>query len=115
MVCLTLVDGRKGVGDTLVLVTAYGEPLSFTELLFLAKHYFDSEASCYPIEEGYRGKAMLMNAINEIACGVPFDKVLEHYGLKRKGKKLNIVDKRKRSAPETIGAHEKPVYTHDLV
>jgi len=38
-----------------------------------------------------------MNAINEISQGVPFEKVLERYKLKRKGKGLNVVDKRKRA------------------
>ena len=97
MVLLTLVDGKKGFGDILVLVTAYNEPLSFSEWLFLGKCYLDSEAVYYPIQEGYIGKAMLMNAINEISQGVPFEKVLERYKLNRKGKGLNIVDKRKRA------------------
>jgi len=97
MVLLELVDGKKGFGDILVLVTAYNEPLSFGEWLFLGKCYLDSEAVYYPIQEGYIGKAMLMNAINEISQGVPFEKVLERYKLKRKGKGLNVVDKRKRA------------------
>jgi hypothetical protein len=97
MVLFTLVDGKKGFGDILVLVTAYNEPLSFGEWLFLGKCYLDSEAVYYPIQEGYIGKAMLMNAINEISQGVPFEKVLERYKLKRKGKGLNVVDKRKRA------------------
>ena len=97
MVLLELVDGKKGFGDILVLVTAYNEPLSFGEWLFLGNCYLDSEAVYYPIQEGYIGKAMLMNAINEISQGVPFEKVLERYKLKRKGKGLNVVDKRKRA------------------
>jgi hypothetical protein len=48
----------------------------------------------YPISRGNIGKAMFLNAINELACGVPFDRVLEHYGLKRK-KGLKVIDKRK--------------------
>jgi len=80
----------------LVLVTSYSEALSFSEWLFIGKCYLDSEASYYPISEGYLGKAMLLNALNELSHGVPFDKVLERYKLKRKGKSLNVVDKRKR-------------------
>ena len=95
MVLLTLVDGKKGLGDILVLLTAYEEPLTFSEWLFLGKCYLDSEANYYPIQSGYVGKAMLMNALNEISHGVPFDKVLERYKLKRKGKNLKIIDKRK--------------------
>lgn len=97
MVILTLVDGRKGPGDVLPLVTSYEQPLSFAEWLFLGKCYLDSEHSYYPISEGYVGKAMLLNALNELAHGVPFDRVLERYGLKRKAK-LNIVDKRRNVA-----------------
>jgi hypothetical protein len=115
MVRLTLVDGRKGIGDTLVLVTANEEPLSFSEWLLLGKYYLDSETSYYPIEDGYIGKAMLLNALNELACGVPFDRVIERYGLKRKAKKLNIVDKRKRSTLEVVEFQKKPVYIHDLL
>jgi hypothetical protein len=95
MVLFTLVDGKKGPGDILVLVTAYNEPLSFGEWLFLGKCYLDSEAMYYPIREGFIGKAMLLNAINEISQGVSFEKVLERYKLKRKKKSLNIIDKRK--------------------
>ena len=59
MVLLTLVDGKKGPKDILVLLHAYGEPLTFAEWLFIGKCYLDSEASYYPIKEGYRGNAML--------------------------------------------------------
>jgi len=97
MVLLVLVEGKKGPGDVLVLVNAYNEPLSFAEWLFIGKCYLDSEASYYPISEGYLGKAMLLNALNELAHGVSFDKVLERYKLKRKEIDLNIMDKRKRS------------------
>jgi hypothetical protein len=93
MVLLTLVDGKKGPGDTLVLVTVYNEPLSFAEWLFIGKQYLDSEASYYPIEKGYLGRAMLLNALNELACGVPLNRVLDRYGLKGR-KNLNIIDKR---------------------
>ena len=95
MVLLTLADGKKGPNDILVLLTAYNEPLTFAEWLFIGKCYLDSEDSYYPIKEGYIGKAMLMNALNEVAFGVDIEKVLEHYKLKRKGKGLKIIDKRK--------------------
>ena len=95
MALLILVDGKKGPGDIVVLVTAYNEPLSFAEWLFIGKCYLDSEASYYPVQNGFLGKSMLINALNELAHGVPFDKVLKRYKLKRKGKPLNIIDKRK--------------------
>jgi len=95
VVLLTLVDGKKGLGDTLVLVTAYNEPLTFAEWLFIGKCYLDSEASYYPIQKGYLGEAMLVHALDEISRGIPFDKVLERYKLKRKGRGLKIIDKRR--------------------
>ena len=95
MVLLTLVDGKKGPNDILVLVTAYNEPLTFAEWLFIGKCYLDSEASYYPIKEGYIGQAMLIHAINELALGVDFEQVLKRYKLRRKGKNLKVIDKRK--------------------
>lgn len=106
MVLLTLVDGRKGPKDVLVLVTAYNEPLSFSEWLFIGKCYLDSEASYYPVSEGYLGKAMLLNALNELAHGVSFDKVQERYGLKRKSKTIRIVDMRKSVFGSSKKLHE---------
>ena len=94
MVVFTLFDGRKGPNDILVKVDAYGEVMTFAQWLFLAKCFLDSEASYYPVENGFIGKAMLMNAFNEISQGVPLDRVLRRYKLSKKG--LVIQDKRKR-------------------
>ena len=96
MVLFELVDGRKGDDDTLVLITAYGEPLSFHELLFILKHYFNSEHGYYPVSKGNLGKGMLLSAINCVAVGVPLETVLRRFKLYRKTRKLNIIDKRKR-------------------
>jgi len=104
MVVLTLVDGKKGEGDILVLVTSYDEPLSIAEILYINKCVLDSEAMYYPISEGYIGKAYFLNAINELACGVPFERVLEKYGLKRK-KSLKIIDKRKQKQSGNLPAN----------
>lgn len=92
MAVLTLVDGKKGPGDILVLVTSYEQPLTFAEILFINKCVLDSENMYYPISHGNIGKAMFLNALNEISCGVPFERVLEHYGLKRKPS-LTVIDK----------------------
>ena len=94
MVVLHLIDGKKGPYDVLVLVEAYTEPLSLPELLFIIKSVLDSEDSYYPVNGGRLGKAMFLSAIIELACGVPFERVLERYGLNRK-KGLKIIDKRK--------------------
>ena len=95
MVVITLVNGRKGPNDVLVKVASYNEVLTFAQWLYIGKWYLDSEASYYPIEKGFIGKAMLMNAFNEISQGVPFEMVLKHYKLTKKG--LIIKDKRKRT------------------
>lgn len=79
----------------MVLVTANGEPLSFAEWLFIGKCYMDSEASYYPVSEGYIGPCMLVEALLELSHGVKFGMVLEKFKLKRKGTSLQIVDKRK--------------------
>jgi len=52
MAILTLVDGKKGLGDILVLVTSYDEPLSIAEILFINNCILDSEAMYYPISKG---------------------------------------------------------------
>lgn len=111
MVLLKLVEGKKGPNDIVILVTAYDQPLSFAEWLFIGKCYLDSEASYYPVSEGYIGKAMLLNALNELAHGVDFERVLERYKLDRKGKKLTIVDMRK-----AVSTSEKPMKKlHDIL
>lgn len=96
MVLFTLVDGRKGEKDTLVLITAYGKPMNVQELLFILKHFFDSEYSYYPVSKGYLGKGMLLSAIGCVAVGVPLNTVLKKFRLGRKTKKLTIIDKRKK-------------------
>jgi len=103
MVQFVLENGKKGPSDTLVKVISYGEVLSFSEILFLLKHYFESEDSYYPISKGFRGKAMLLSAIFEVACGRDLDLVLKDYKLDRKGK-LTILDKRK-----AVSSSEKPI------
>ena len=106
MVLFILENGRKGPNDIIVKVVSYGEVFSLAEFLFLAKQIFDSEASYYPVSEGFIGKAMLLNALNELSHGVSFERVLERYKLKRKGKSLNIVDKRN---PEASKPSAKPI------
>jgi len=92
MVKLELVKGRKGPNDKLILVTAYGEPLSFSDLLFILKHYFESEESYYPKPEN-QGSCYLMKAILEIYSGLPFNDVLKRYQLDRKMKKTLVIEK----------------------
>lgn len=88
-----VVKGHKGPNDKLVLVTSYGEPLSFSDLLFILKTYFESEDSYYPIEEGFQGKAMLLKAIIDVYSGIPLERVLKAYKLDRKAGKTLIIDR----------------------
>jgi len=106
VVKLTLVDGHKGVDDVLVLVDAQAEPLAFSQLLFILKHYFDSEDSYYPQAKGNDGKAYLLKAIIDVYSGVPFEKILRRYNLENK---LDIVDRRKKenAVPTQVRRIEK--------
>jgi len=89
MVKLLVVKGKKGDGDKLVLVYANEEPLTFSNLLFILKHYFESEDSYYPRANGFDGRLMLMKAILEIYSGMPLEKVFRDYQLKNKIEKLH--------------------------
>lgn len=92
MVKLEIVPGRKGPNDKLVLVTAYGEPLSFSDLLFILKHYFESEESYYPKPKS-QGSCYLMKAILEVYSGLPYNDVLKRYQLDRKMNKTLVIEK----------------------
>jgi hypothetical protein len=92
MVRLELVPGRKGPDDKLVLVYAYGEPLTFTELLIILREYFRSEDSYYP-KPIKQGSTYLMKAILEVYSGLPLDDVLKRYQLDRKTKKPLVTER----------------------
>jgi len=93
MVLFRVVSGNKGVKDKVVLVWSYGEPLTFADLLFLLKTYFESENAVYPVCEGYQGKCMLMKAILEVYSGIPLEKVCKFYKLKPKAKIIEEIGK----------------------
>jgi len=92
MVKLEVVRGRKGPNDKLVLVYAYGEPLSFSDILFLLRYYFQSEESYYPKPKN-QGSCYLMKAILEEYSGLPHDEILKRYQLDRKIKKTIVIEK----------------------
>ena len=83
-VSITFVRGKKGPGDRLPLVTAYGEPLPFDCILEILDSTFKAENSYYPISSGNLGAAMLMEAILEVYSGIPLDRVLAKFKLVRK-------------------------------
>lgn len=92
MVKLELVKGRKGPNDKLVLVYAYGEPLSFSDILFILRHYFQSEESYYPRPKN-QGSCYLMKAILEEYSGLPHEEILKRYQLDRKIKKTVVIER----------------------
>ncbi|MEM1767463.1 MAG: hypothetical protein QXD86_05930 [Candidatus Bathyarchaeia archaeon] len=93
MVRLETVNGRKGEGDKLVRVWAYGEIFTIEDLLKLLQVYFESEDSAYPIERGGQGRAMLMKAILDVYTGIPLKRVLRTYRLERKKPKTFVIGK----------------------
>jgi hypothetical protein len=88
---LEVVPGRKSKNDKLVRVWAYGEVLSFKDLLFILGHYFRSEEDYYPKPQ-YEGSTMLLKAILEIYSGIPLETVLRKYQLDRKTSRTVIVE-----------------------
>ena len=94
MVQLTLVNGHKGKGDILVLLTCNRQPLTFEEWLFIGLHYLASEDSYYPRSQGYAGSEYLMNALDDLVHnGLDLRTVLSKYQLNGK-RGLDIVDER---------------------
>jgi hypothetical protein len=106
MVKFEVVQGRKGPYDRLVKVWAYGEVFSFSDLLFLLQHYFDSEDSYYPVSKGFKGRAMLLMAIIEVYTGIPLSRVLKNYKLERKTRKTVVIENLKN---EANSISEKPL------
>lgn len=92
MVKLEVVPGRKGPSDQLVKVYAYGEVLSFSDVLFILDKYFKSEEGYYP-KPRFQGSTMLFKAIVEVYSGIPLEDVLKHYQLDRKIKKTLVIEK----------------------
>jgi len=92
---LEVVQGKKGPNDKVVLITAYKEPLKIEELLWILQQLFESEDACYPVSEGYEGKAMLLKAIIDVYSGHKIETVLKRYFLKpsRDGYTLNVNSK----------------------
>ena len=94
MVQFFVLRGKKSAGDYVIKIFSYGEVWSLEHILRLLKIIFDSEKCNYPISEGKRGPAYLLNAITEIAFGRDIELVLRDYQLKRKsGSKVQIIEK----------------------
>ncbi len=81
MVKLEVVQGKKGLGDKVVLITANREPLRVYHLLKILSVWFESEDSVYPPSEGYMGRKMLFKAICDVYHKTPVLLVLKRYKL----------------------------------
>lgn len=110
MVRFILRSGRKSDRDTMVFLEARDEVLTFQEVLFILKHYFESEQDYYPVSSGYVGKAMLEAAILYVGEGMPLDQVCRIFKLPFKP--LNITDQR--IYKEKIEAREIQ-YLHEMM
>ena len=94
MVQLTLINGRKGKDDILVLLTCNRQPLTFEEWLFIGLHYLHSEAGYYPKSQGYAGSEYLINALDDLVYnGLSLKEVLHRYQL-NETRGLDITDER---------------------
>ena len=93
MVLLEVHPGKKGPEDRVIKIWAYGEILTFHDILYILDIIFKSEDSIYPINQGFQGKAMLMKAILEVYSGIPLEHVLKVYRLKRKTKPVKVITK----------------------
>ena len=106
MVQFIVMRGKKSEGDYVIKIYSYGEVWSIEHVLRLLKIIFDSEKCNYPISEGKRGPAYLLNAITEIAFGRDIELVLKDYQLKRKsGSRVQIIEEVD-SKPSITKLHE---------
>lgn len=102
---LTLVDGRKGEDDILVLLRCHDEPLTFAELLFILGEYFKSEDSYYPRKQGFAGSRYLLDAILDVYHGATVPEVCRKYQLELK---LNTIDRRRPKPIKPNKPNNKP-------
>jgi hypothetical protein len=79
---LEVVQGKKGPNDKVVLITANSEPLKLSICFGFSSNGLKARNACYPITEGYDGKAMLLKAIIDVYSGHKIETVLKRYFLK---------------------------------
>jgi hypothetical protein len=95
---IIIEKGRKAEGDRVIRLTAYNEKVSLAEILQILDVVFRAEEECYP-KPHFQGSCMLMKAILEVYSGIPIEKVLANYGL-RKASKTVVVEKLDSSEPK---------------
>lgn len=84
MVILKLEQGNKSSQDRIIKIWAKGEIITLEDILRILDIIFKSEDSNYPISQGFEGRAYFLKAIIELACGIPLERILKNYKLKKK-------------------------------
>jgi hypothetical protein len=84
MVIIKIEQGNKSSNDKIIRIYANGEIITLEDILKMLDIIFKSEDSNYPINQGYEGRAYLLKAIIELACGIPISRVLKNYKLEKK-------------------------------
>jgi hypothetical protein len=79
-----MLKGKKSDDDVIIRIWANGEIITLEDILKMLDVIFKSEDSNYPIEIGFEGRAYFLKAIVDLACGIPLERVLKNYRLKRK-------------------------------
>jgi hypothetical protein len=88
MVQMQMQQGNKSSKDKIIRIWADGEIITLEDILTMLDVIFKSEDSNYPIEVGFEGRAYFLKAIVDLACGIPLERVLKAYRLKRKAKPI---------------------------
>lgn len=86
MVQMQMLKGKKSEDDVIIRIWANGEIITLEDILKMLYVIFNSEDSNYPVELGFEGRAYFLKAIIDLACGIPLERVLRNYKLKRKAK-----------------------------
>jgi hypothetical protein len=84
MIQMQMLKGKKSDDDVIIRIWANGEIITLEDILKMLDVIFKSEDSNYPIEIGFEGRAYFLKAIVDLACGIPLERVLKNYRLKRK-------------------------------
>jgi len=87
MVQIQMQQGKKSSQDRIIRIWANGDIITLEDILIMIDVIFKSEDSNYPIEVGFEGRAYFLKAIVDLACGIPLERILKNYKLKRKASK----------------------------
>jgi len=88
--------GNKSSQDKIIRIWAKGEIITIKDILRILDSIFKSEDVNYPISKGLEGRSYFFKAIVDVYSGIPLERVLEKYKLKRKRKKNSVMAIEKR-------------------